>query len=268
MTTGTLLLLITLPIFADSQQCRYEFTVPETNALKCSALTDKLDTRVSHLETEIEYGKERSNSIASTLSKELSKIVEDTINIRNKSKSMGEEIAELKTTTTSLMRMEREVERLKDVIQHTNDSLVPKFIDLQSKMFDIAHDMQTKSAEQMSRISDIQQQLYAQQQLLTNLSTAVKDLQSTLTSLQTMESKLHIIETQQKNQTEREKELVTRIRDLEEVTASIPDQIKHLNSASGLMQGLLMNSLRTMKAQLRTLNADVNSLKSSNLSKG
>ncbi|KAK3096882.1 hypothetical protein FSP39_004373 [Pinctada imbricata] len=214
-----------------AQECRFEFTVPETNGIKCPTDSAKLGYRVSHLETEMNIAHERSNSIAERLGKEITKIEVDTENIRNATFNMKEEVLELKTSMKGLSKVERDIERIKDEMNNTNDSIAPKFIELQKKMFDVAEEIRKQNSENSNKLSDLQQQIITQLQQVQRQTDVINEMRRATTSISDVEKRIQLLENL-RNQTNADNEATeTRLHDVEEILQPLPNKVRHFDTA-------------------------------------
>ncbi|XP_061168872.1 uncharacterized protein LOC133178133 [Saccostrea echinata] len=145
--TSIIIVIAAFLALAWSQDCRYEFIVPEGNGLSCSS------PDVGKINSELNTARERANSVASTLGAEISKLHTMSAEVQDQMKTISQELLTMKRDVGKMNNANEEMEQLEQALSRMNDTFGSDFKYLTKKVMDVTASLQMQLTRQMDLIS-------------------------------------------------------------------------------------------------------------------
>jgi chromosome segregation ATPase len=255
---GIVVLALTLA-FARSQECRYEFVVPEGNGVSCSS------PEMGRMHSDLQVARERANSVASTLSSEITKMETMAKGVEEEMKTMSQELAQIKTDVGKMDTENQNFEKMELAIHHMNETLARDFKFLSKKLMDATSSLQTQLTRQVDIISALATEESSQRKVLDMQTIRLNEVSDVPQSVKRIENEVNSV----RNNLERtSQEMNDTKHDLQGVKSTVQksedrvnSQISSMNTKIDKLQSLLMGvNLKALQNDIVSLNQRTNSL--------
>ncbi|XP_060080788.1 uncharacterized protein LOC132560153 [Ylistrum balloti] len=227
-----------------TENCNYQFTVPESSGVKCSGEESfQMKSSIDHINGELIIAERRQQAMSESFSREISKLDIGAETMRNVSTMLRMDLQKIQSMVTGMAPLAEEVKSLRDMITNSKESLEPKFSALQERMMAIVEKFQNESA----KVSD-----HAQAMIVAQTSQLAHQAQNLILLKKESED----FKVQNAGQQEILDDLRNRLHELE-TNPPISSQLQGLKSSVNLLQSTLTMAYRRNRDEIQTLKAQL-----------
>ncbi|OWF46244.1 uncharacterized protein LOC110455985 [Mizuhopecten yessoensis] len=237
-----------LAVKVKSENCHYQFTVPDSSGIKCNGEdSSQMKYSIDHINSELVIAERRQQAMSEALSREMSKLDTGVESIRNVSTRFRMDLQEIQTKVSSMAALSEEVKGLRDMVTNSKESLEPKFSALQEQMMGIVERIQNES----SKLTD-----HAQAMILSHTTQLMHQAQSIIS----LKRETDDLKVQNAGQAEILAYLSKRIQAEESATNAdppLPSQVHSIKSSVNLLRSTFTMGYRNNKREIETLKRQI-----------
>lgn len=238
MSVTAIVVFTSILAFSQSQECRYEFVVPEGNGLSCGS------PDIGRIHSDLQIARERASSIASTLGSEITKMQGMTEGVQEEMKTISQELAQMKKDVGKMNTNNQNFGNMEQALIRMNETFVSDFKYLTKKIMDSTSSLQMQLTRQVDIISALATEESSQRKMLDMHAIRLNEISDIPQLVTRIENEVKSV----KNDLVRtSQEMTDTKRDLQGVRATVQSsedkvnaQTSSMNTKIGELQSLLL----------------------------